>query len=726
MRVWSMKVHMGTLTMSDWPDTFFDTLNQWDFGRLGASDYVPDIQKELVGLIEPAKNGRLPFILPRLYLTGDHSFYVVAGELQQLGELREILQAYFGNTYFEFFHQIHTSAEDPLEAKLLEKYAAGFLRLKVRPAFNQDNTKLATLMRTLGKMLSRYHEKPLFITAAKRPAGRILRDFFTAINRADGSAGLEYVAELSAGQLLTPLNLMSLEFEALAASSRWDEILEDKQRLTDAITGVTSRNVTLVILQALRCTGLQCEVMNTKTCAEIDTQYSHIQSLFFKPPDISSNRTEEWMAWSIGAGVFGYDQLQHVLPKNLVDSGWWQRLSDWLAGGPPQPSSQVLLAVSLDELLIMAPSEESAASLIKYSVDASDTENLKICSALRSFPAGIVNETVKNKKFYSLLWDALNEVGNEPTINNWRDVFNTITEGTTIANVQQKLSNCLPDWGSEKWEVGPLDKFIEEGDSSVLRDILPQLLPWLVERGIVLSKVHLIGVLENLAADETVSAEDLNISGDVFSLLSDLPLTPDEYREALDCVDIVWSKVKSRATINYYLDVIDLIVDAPCADLKRREFLWSDFQEFLIRRWAKLDEPQQLTALVLAEELTGTREQFPSIYSEETPLQVAPKVDLAGKTLAIYSLTEGAGKRAAAILGEKYPGLAVSVNHDKSATSALINLAEKMNFFVFASRSAAHQAFYAVTAKRKDFIYPAGKGSTSIIRAFEARLLSLA
>ena len=282
--------------MNDWPDTFFDCSNQWDFSRLGSSDYEPEFKKELVRLIESAKNGRFPFILPRLNLNGEHSFYLVASDLQQLGEFREIIQAYFGNTYFEFFHQIHRSAEDSLEAKLLEKYSTGFIRLKVRQIFNQDNKKIVDLMETLGKVLVRYQEKPLFISDAKRPAGRILRDFFTARNRNDGSAALEYVAELAAGQLLRPLNLLSLEFEALAASNRWDEILEDKQRLSDAINGVTSRNVTLVILKALRSTGLQSEVLNTKSRGEIEIHYAHIQSLFLKPPDISSNCKEEWMA----------------------------------------------------------------------------------------------------------------------------------------------------------------------------------------------------------------------------------------------------------------------------------------------------------------------------------------------------------------------------------------------------------------------------------------------
>ena len=165
-----------------------------------------------------------------------------------------------------------------------------------------------------------------------------------------------------------------------------------------------------------------------------------------------------------------------------------------------------------------------------------------------------------------------------------------------------------------------------------------------------------------------------------------------------------------------------MIVDAPCADLNRRDELWSSFQKYLIIQRAKLDEAQILTAVQLAKDLTGTSEQFVSVYVEKAVVDDVPNIDLSGKTLAIYSLTEGAGKRAASIISTQYPGIAVSLNHDKTATSSLINLAEKMDYFIFVSQSAAHQAFYPVTDKRKDLIYPSGKGSSSIVRAFDERI----
>ena len=71
---------------------------------------------------------------------------------------------------------------------------------------------------------------------------------------------------------------------------------------------------------------------------------------------------------------------------------------------------------------------------------------------------------------------------------------------------------------------------------------------------------------------------------------------------------------------------------------------------------------------------------------------------------------------------ELYPGLKVEINHDHVSTPALINLAKKADFFIFSSDSSKHQAFYTVSDYRKDIIYPAGKGASSIVAAFAQSL----
>lgn len=99
----------------------------------------------------------------------------------------------------------------------------------------------------------------------------------------------------------------------------------------------------------------------------------------------------------------------------------------------------------------------------------------------------------------------------------------------------------------------------------------------------------------------------------------------------------------------------------------------------------------------------------------------ADKPDLQGKLLGIYSLVEGSARRAAELLQTIFPGLTVQVNSDHTATSSLCHLAKSADYFIFSSRGAKHQAFYAVTNLRKDIIYPQGKGASSIIREFTGK-----
>ena len=92
---------------------------------------------------------------------------------------------------------------------------------------------------------------------------------------------------------------------------------------------------------------------------------------------------------------------------------------------------------------------------------------------------------------------------------------------------------------------------------------------------------------------------------------------------------------------------------------------------------------------------------------------------MANKKIAIYTLTEQAGKRAIILLKQLCPDVSVELNSDKVCTEKLRALAKHADIFVFAWKSSSHQAFYCVKDHRPDgwsIPQPLGKGSSSIIR----------
>lgn len=709
----------------DWLTKFFSMENKLNFhdGNLITND--TSIQTALNRILVPANANKFPAILPRLTPEGNYLFYVLTNSFTQQGDLLAILNSWFGRTYFNFVNVSIDTSNCSIDRLLLQVQPTGFVRLDLHDRFSADSSKPLELIENFNKVLNLYYEKPVFKSDAKRPVGRVLRDFFSAVSFGDGTAALAYKDELKMRRLMSPLNLLSLEFQALDASSEWHGILDDKRRLLDAVAGMTSWKVQSIILRALRATSLSPHVIECHSSDDIVKKYNDIQALFFKDPGLPHDPSyyEEWMSWSIGASAFGFDGVFKCLPQPLIDDGWDEKLRSWISPEtavvgwkPNQKSSETRSSV---------PSLAMAQQLLQEALASGSIERRqKIYDEICNYPESIL-ESLKEDRFVASFWAGMQSQLGATRISNWVDVIELVAKGTPIEDIQDQVLNAVVKWDVAHWDGKALSVLINEDKVTVLRDILPVLLEWLSRHEILLTKRDILSILLNLASDESRSIQDLGLCAQLIRSLVSLPISQPDYIEGLDYIQEVWAGdngAQSRVAVDYYLDVFDIIADALCPAVDRREKLWSEFQGFLIEQWPKLHEIQQLSALELAEDLVGCSDQFPIMYAGREGVQVTPSINLAGKKLAIYSLTESAARRAASVLVGKYPGLKVDLNHDKTATSALINLADKSDYFVFSSRSAAHQAYYPVADRRKDLIYPSGKGFTSIVRAFVERI----
>ena len=716
-----MSKHMVTSVVDKWLSRFFDETNNWPLSEAQKKNY-PDRFKDSLGImLEQTLEESLPAILPRWQEHNNkHLFYIVANDFRQLGELRGIVRSVFGETYLSYSQIIIKLADDEKEELLLQKYPCGFLRLEVHDCFNIKEEVIAQLMTSLNEILSRYLEKPLFRSTVKRPTARILRDFQNAINFGDGTSALTLKKELQSRKLLSPMNLISLELQALATSNLWPDILSDKSRLRDVLSSDTSWRVKSIILRALRVTSLDSSIIESHASVEVVSKYADLQQIFFKSPNLphESIYDEEWVCWSIGATAFGFDGVYTTLPERFINNGWAQQLKNWVSPDAALGGDDLLV---LDKELLGEPSIDLAWSMLQESLNASMDEQKAVYGVISNYPEDIVDSLLADEDKAFIWAHFIGRYEQKCSLSGWSDVLKEINKNTPLEEIQEELGGCIVKWGIKEWDNKILQSLIQNENTSAMRDILPQILSWLHSHSISISKDNSLEILLSLASDDARSPQDIVLCGDLIRGLTNLPLLPEEYIDALDYVQEVWGGdigAVSLYAVNYYLDLIDVIADAACVVPDRREKLWNIFQEFLIKQWTKLDEAQKLSVVKLAEDLTGTSTQFPSVYDDQE-FEVPRKfIDLSGHQLAIYSLTEGAGRRAKSVISNKYPGLGIILNHDKTATSSLINLADKADYFVFAAKSAAHQAFYPVADRRKDLIYPGGKGSTSIIRAF--------
>ncbi|RYG89399.1 MAG: hypothetical protein EON59_01510 [Alphaproteobacteria bacterium] len=229
-------------------------------------------------------------------------------------------------------------------------------------------------------------------------------------------------------------------------------------------------------------------------------------------------------------------------------------------------------------------------------------------------------------------------------------------------------------------------------------------------------------VLLLIAMDDVVARSDLETLGTVVSVLMDLGLSASDYLDMVRDLEAIQVQVGSFASLAWSLDICELLAVSPtpsaeCDAARLRFFLTvvGQCQSFAHRLSAADYLPIEFLARDFDVDPTSIAGLRPA--AQGSPDEAS--VDLAGKLIGIYTLTETAGARAKAVLLTLFPGVRIEVNSDKVKTPSLSNLARTADIFVFAWRSSSHQAFFCVkdALAGRDPTYAAGKGTASIVNA---------
>ena len=216
---------------------------------------------------------------------------------------------------------------------------------------------------------------------------------------------------------------------------------------------------------------------------------------------------------------------------------------------------------------------------------------------------------------------------------------------------------------------------------------------------------------------ESRSDDDREISRILLNAIISSGVTENEYTDLVDCVKELIDQDLSYSTIEWVMDMCEVLSTGNTANQnKKNEFLSYVLSIIPTKGQAHRFNKAQLLLIkqlcldIRQEELFGLYEEVNQSSEEEISL------DLAGKLIAIYTLTESAGLRAKKIIETLFQGSKVTLNSDHVETDRLKQLARNSDFFVFASKSSTHQAYY--TAKKyhsRDLLMPTGKGSASIV-----------
>lgn len=202
-----------------------------------------------------------------------------------------------------------------------------------------------------------------------------------------------------------------------------------------------------------------------------------------------------------------------------------------------------------------------------------------------------------------------------------------------------------------------------------------------------------------------------------------LHLGPDvaEYTRLLNDIGDVLPPEVGTADFDALMELSELTVThaSPNPDVRQR--LWARIVAALSPVRTRLTQGE----LVLVSDLGrvfGMDQVFP-VPDVAQEVRAGPGA-LDGKMVAIYTLTEGVGDRTKRLLDMLHPGIRVHLVHDTVGNPRLEDLARRADIFVVCWRSAAHAATQIIERLRPTgsiTLYPAGKGSSSILRVIEER-----
>lgn len=716
-----------SITIPSWLELFFLD-NKINLDKVLSKKYSQKYQTLLEPLINAAHAKEWPILLP--YSSSTELYFYAAGQdHRSLEELRLVLSAFLGSVDTYFDEGLINTSNNQAEKALLEYAPAGFLRIKLRDTLNEN--KKNKVFETLATVLELYKQRPSLLIPVKRPVGSVLRDFILACRLSDAHKIWFFYTELKDSERFNTVNLLSLELQALFASRRYSEML-NHSRLPSLLKGRPPLRLLRLLLEALEALGLGQLSENGEVSKlsqkEIIALCDPVRFLFLKVPLFGSDKffISYWKLWITGAIYLGYVQnIKYV--KDVVDFIYIEKILNWVE--VDRGSLDYIEKVDLIAQHKVSSSLD-VKNLLDQSLDVSLIDLKSIWEKIQTSPPEIIKR-VNSFPALEAIIEELNIRFSKEQAGGWSYWFTQLGNEKNNIDILEEAHKHCENWTVETFKQKDLLECIKKGsvtEYTVLRNTLPLILDWLETRDVYCDGIVWLELLELLALDSIVNPMNILLGAQLAQLTLEQPFSIDEYKRLIDAVLLLWEVNKGVEAYKGMLELIDILLSSPCPTTSLRRQLWQSLQDYAIKNWRYLKDPmvQNLTLLLMRDVLEDG-EQLPELIDnsgvklELNSPEGAGAPDLQGKVLGIYSLVEGSARRAAELLQTIFPGLTVQVNSDHTATPSLCHLAKSADYFIFSSRSAKHQAFYAVTNSRKDIIYPHGKGASSIVREFAGK-----
>lgn len=692
------------------------------------------------------------------HLTGSDGSYVrdylFCDDFVLTNQLIQWVQHSLGTSHTEL-PELYVAPKLTYETELLKRYQHGVVVVKRRnPLPNLVVNSQEPLERyvesVITRMLNSFNRRPALESKVIRPLGRILRDFFWSCNQHDGKQAHAFFQEIKNQELLDHRNLLSLELQVYEAGYEWDKITSHPQ-LEHLLAGVVAQKVVELVLKAhIESQGINTENLNLVNWKALEEALLDHQSFFRRKPMLEEGTPSSvylWKAWAILAFALNIQGFAEQLPE-CVPQAWIQQL---LSIDRNAESTSELVESKVTTLIALECNLENAVKVLEYGETCFEGEIKPLIEWLFELPHPVVRQ-IKSNKVLRGIFNQMEDIYYDQFPVTQSDEDGLIPEEHTADDFEQNTAKVAAkvvhtdshietwsEWFSGRNKVltisydyfrdWPIDRFdgdavlqaIEDTvDAEVIRNVLPHFIKWVDEREVTSKAVLWIALLELIAIDERKSVVTLELLMELADRSLTLDHVKSEYDRVVDAIAICQEDGLTLHTFSKFIDLYDLVYQySPLNSKELADSFGSSLIDFSNHNWSRLSLSQQITFGDIHYLLLGY--EFPELSQKSAEDQYS---DLSSIHMAVglYSLSESALSRAKSIIEKYCPNISITLNSDKTNTTALFNMVKKSDKVFFCDRSAAHQAYYAIKAISKDIVYVKGKGSSSILRAFFEQL----
>jgi hypothetical protein len=740
--------------------TFFGSGNsiQWDAYETAAP--TDAIRSYLEPWVRRFLKQESPFVLPRVDPSSKRTtWYVLCGNSREARSMRESLLAFIGPTFSSFHGELaKLDPEDPIENCCQSTFGSLVFRLPV--IHNDDRTKVGRLLTTLIDYRDRESGRSL---AAVKPIGRLLRDLEMAILARNEQSAWAIYGEIRSRGRLSATNLAFLQVRIYAAFEKWAELLL-LPILDDILQVRRPKRISDQIAQAFYRQHLLQHELTGDASAAVETYRGtakRFQNLVRSTAGLQSPDAIKFALVSSVASVPTKRELAEQLAGNLAiaaDAEWANALLATLPAPPPAEGvSEAVVGYDVADArynennfdesftlyLLRPPTSRSVHRVLELAVEIDTRRSAEDAIAYFSSASEDVQGQILRRRVCAGHIEILSQilgqdsVGEVKQIESLADWFEFVDTGEAVETSSEVLEYGLQKWlSNSSLDASKIAQALQKSRTGKQRDVIRNAVPtfiraFLVDRSATRECKPIYNALTDLLIyDESVGPDDLTaveqLSEAILTTSPSHEASNNDFQHVAELTAYLWHSIAAPRHFDWVLSMLDLLIDTGAQQHTSLTPILATIADSS-RLWARRISDDQWSLLKLLASDLGLSELVGRIRPEpeEATKDAIPDIRgvLAGKSIAVYSLTERIARRFGQLAEQAFDRIKIHYVHDKTLTDRMKSLAQSADIFIINTWDAKHAATNGIKQSRpvaKATIDSSGKSASALLQSLSA------